>query len=184
LPLRVGAQRRRAAVDTVAHHQFDRHGQQVWRQAEAVLDAERARHALGQVAVPYGTCQEPSNVQAGGGACPFRFRCVGCDHFHTDVSYLPDLTAYLQDLLRDREKILATGGLDDWARADALPSEAEIGKVKDLIHRVRDHLDDLNDAERADLDQAVTVVRRGRQLTHLGMPQIRPPRPDLRLERP
>jgi len=79
---------------------------------------------------------------------------------------------------------LATGGLDDWARADALPSEAEISKVKDLIHRVRDHLDDLSDAERAALDEAVTVVRRARQLTHLGMPQIRPPRPDLRLERP
>ena len=36
-----------------------------------------------QVAVPYGTCTEPSNVAAGGGACPVRFRCAGCDHFRT-----------------------------------------------------------------------------------------------------
>jgi hypothetical protein len=62
---------------------------QVWRDAQALLDHEHARHALGQVSVPDGTCREPSNVQAGGGACPFRFRCVGCDHFRTDASHLP-----------------------------------------------------------------------------------------------
>jgi hypothetical protein len=84
---RVGAQRQREAVDKVTRHQFDRHGKGIWREAEALLDAERARRAVGQVAVPYSTCNEPTNVQAGGGACPFRFRCVGCDHFRTDVSY-------------------------------------------------------------------------------------------------
>ncbi|MGH3233845.1 MAG: hypothetical protein ACRDOH_11425, partial [Streptosporangiaceae bacterium] len=42
-----------------------------------------ARYAVGEVAVPYGRCTEPSNVQAGGGACPVRFRCAGCDHFRT-----------------------------------------------------------------------------------------------------
>jgi hypothetical protein len=35
-------------------------------------------------AEPFGTCSEPSNVQAGGNACPYRFRCAGCDHFRTD----------------------------------------------------------------------------------------------------
>ena len=72
-------------------------------------------------------------MQAGGRACPFRFRCVGCDHFRTDVSYLPDLTAYLHDLLRDRERALAATDLDDWAKTEAAPSEDEIRKVKDLI---------------------------------------------------
>jgi hypothetical protein len=43
--------------------------------------------------------------QPGAGACPIRFRCAGCDHFRTDVSYLPDLTAYLDDLLRTRERL-------------------------------------------------------------------------------
>jgi integrase len=181
---RVGAERRREAVDKVANHQFDRHGQRVWREAEALLDAERTRHAIGQVAVPYGTCHEPTNVQADGGSCPFRFRCVGCDHFRTDVSYLPDLTTYLQDLLRDRERILAATDLDEWARADALPSEEEIRKVRALVHRVREDLDGLTDEERAEIDQAVAVVRRTRQLVHLGMPQVRAPHPDLRLERP
>jgi hypothetical protein len=127
---RVGAQRQRAAVDKVTRHQFDRNGKHIWRQAQALLDAEHARRAIGQVAVPYGTCNEPTNVQAGGGACPFWFRCVGCDHFRTDVSYLPDLAAYLHDLLRDRERVLASVDLDEWAKAEALPSQEEIRRVK------------------------------------------------------
>ena len=180
---RVGAQRQREAVDRVTRHQFDRNGKHIWRQAQALLDAEHARRAVGQVAVPYGTCNEPTNVQAGGGACPFRFRCVGCDHFRTDVSYLPDLTAYLHDLLRDRERVLASVDLDEWAKAEALPSQEEIRRVKDLIHRVKQHLDDLTDDERAEIEQATTVVRRTRRLASLGMPRVRAAHPDLRLER-
>ena len=90
--------------------------------AMGTMSGERRRHcstpstpeALGEVAVPFGVCTEPSNVKAGGGACQFRFRCAGCDHFRTDVSYLPNLQAYLDDLLRNRERILATTELDDW----------------------------------------------------------------------
>ena len=117
----VGDRRRREAVDKVAAMQFDRHGNRIWRDAKALLDSEHARRAIGEVAVPYGTCSEPSNVQAGGNACPYRFRCAGCDHFRTDVSYLPDLHAYLDDLLRNRERVLAAAGIDQWARAEAAP---------------------------------------------------------------
>ncbi len=84
---RVGEDRRRDAVDQVAAMQFDRHGNRIWRDVKALLDAEHARYAIGEVTVPYGRCAEPSNVAAGGGACPIRFRCAGCDHFRTDVSY-------------------------------------------------------------------------------------------------
>ena len=59
---RVGEQRRRAAVDTVTAHSFDRHGNRLWRDAHALLDSEHARYAVGDVAVPYGRCTEPSNV--------------------------------------------------------------------------------------------------------------------------
>jgi hypothetical protein len=58
---RVGEERRRAAVDKVTAMQFDRHGNRVWRDARALLDDEHARYAVGSVAVPYGTCTEPSN---------------------------------------------------------------------------------------------------------------------------
>ncbi len=79
----VGDRRRRDAVDKVTALQFDRHGNRIWRDAKALLDSEHARRAISEVAVPYGTCSEPSNVQAGGKACPYRFRCIGCGHFRT-----------------------------------------------------------------------------------------------------
>src|SRR6266576_4466264 len=117
---------------------FDRHGNRIWRQAQALLDSEHARYPIGEVAVPYGRCTEPSNVAAGGGACPIRFRCAGCDHFRTDVSYLPDLTAYLDDLLRSRERLAAViDGVDDWARADAAPAQEEITRVRHLITTIK-----------------------------------------------
>ena len=74
----------------------------------------------------------------------------------SDVSYLPDLKAYLHDLLRDRERVLAATELDDWARTQALPSEEKIRRIRALI---------------------------GQAEAHLGMPQVRQPAPDLRLER-
>jgi hypothetical protein len=173
---RVGEQRRRAAVDTVTAFSFDRHGNRIWRDAQALLDSEHARYAVGEVAVPYGRCAEPSNVQAGGGACPVRFRCAGCDHFRTDVAFLPDLTAYLDDLLRTRERLAAAGnGVDEWARADATPTEEEITRIRRLINRVKGGLAGLDEAERAQIDDAVTVVRRHRAATTvaLGMPTTR-----------
>jgi hypothetical protein len=167
---RVGEQRRRAAVDKVTVLQFDRHGNHLWRQAAELMASEHARRAVGQVAVPFGLCAEPSNVKAGGGSCPFRFRCTGCDHFRTDISYLPDLKAYLDDLLRNRERIRAAVELDDWARAEALPSEAEITRVRRLIARITAGMDDLDADERTQIHDAVTVVRRHRTVM-LGMPR-------------
>jgi len=176
---RVGQTRRREAVDRVAAMQFDRYGNRIWRQAQALLDSEHARRAIGEVAVPFGVCAEPSNVKAGGGACPFRFRCAGCDHFRTDVSYLPDLQAYLDDLLRTRERLLATTDLDQWAHAEAMPSEEEITRIRRLIARIRAGLDELAPQDREHVEQAVTVVRRHRSVM-LGMPRIRQTLPDLR----
>ena len=173
MPLRVEEERRRAAVDKVTAFSFDRHGNRIWRDAQALLDSEHARYAVGEVAVPYGTCAEPSNVQAGGGACPVRFRCAGCDHFRTDVSHLPDLTGYLEDLLRTRERLAATiDGVDEWARADATPTEEEITRIRRLIHRINGDITGLGDAERARVDEAVAVIRRHRAVS-LGMPTVR-----------
>ena len=152
--------------------QFDRHGNRIWRDARELLDSEHARRAIGEVAVPYGTCSEPSNVQAGGNACPYRFRCVGCDHFRTDVSYLPDLHAYLDDLLRNRERVLAAAGIDQWARAEAAPSQEEITRIRRLIGRIKDDITRLGDPERAQIQEAVTMIRRHRAVS-LGMPSVR-----------
>jgi hypothetical protein len=182
---RVGEKRRRAAVDRLASLHFDRHGNRIWATAQALLDSEYARRAVGEVSVPFGTCREPSNVAAAGHACPFRFRCIGCDHFRTDASYLPDLTAYLDDLLRTRERLTAAlatspgqdtadGGIDRWAAADAMPSAEEITRLRALISRVTAGLDGLTAAERAEIDEAVAVVRRHRTVM-LGMPRMPAP---------
>ena len=173
---RIEEDRRRAAVDTVTARSFDRHGSRIWRDAHALLESEHARHAIGEVAVPYGTCTEPSNVRAGGGACPVRFRCAGCDHFRTDVSHLPDLTSYLDDLLRTRERLAAAiDGVDEWARADATPTGEEISRIRRLINRVNGDIAGLPEPERAQIDDAVTLVRRHRaaHAVGLGMPGLR-----------
>jgi integrase len=170
---RIGEDRRRDAVDKVTAFSFDRHGNRIWRDARALLDSEHARYAVGEVAVPYGTCTEPSNVQAGGGACPIRFRCAGCDHFRTDVSHLPDLTAYLDDLLRTRERLAAAiDGVDDWARADAIPAQEEITRIRRLITQIKGDMAQLPDAQRARVQDAVTVIRKHRAVS-LGMPSVR-----------
>jgi len=170
---RVGDGRRRAAVDRVTALQFDRHGERIWRTVPALLDSEQARRGIGEVAVPYGVCGEPSNVKAGGHACPYRFRCAGCEHFRTDVSYLPDLQAYLDDLLRTREKLLAAhSGLDDWARLEAIPSTREITSIRRLIARISTGLDELTADERQQTEQAVTVIRRHRSVM-IGIPRNR-----------
>ena len=62
--------------------------------------------------MPVRVCSEPSNVKAGGG-CPFRFRCLGCGHFRSDPSYLPELRDYLDTLLRTRERIRSARDLEE-----------------------------------------------------------------------
>jgi len=153
---------------------FDRHGNRIWRDARMLLESERARHAVGEVAVPYGTCTEPTNVTAGGGACPVRFRCAGCDHFRTNIAYLPDLQAHLDDLLRTRERLSAAiDGVDDWARVDATPTQEEITRIRRLISRIKGDVADLDEGERARIDEAVAIVRRHRAAhsVPLGMAQ-------------
>ena len=63
---RVTETRTRAAVEKLIAHQYDGSGRRLWRQAAELLDSEHARHRIGQIAVPFGICAEPSNVQAGG----------------------------------------------------------------------------------------------------------------------
>ncbi|GAB3950291.1 tyrosine-type recombinase/integrase [Streptomyces sparsus] len=181
---RVTQERRREAVDRVAALQFDRHGNRVWRKVQGLMESEHVRRAIGEVSVPYGICLEPSNVAAGGHSCPLRFRCVGCEHYRTDVSYLPDLEAHLNDLLRSRERLMSTFEADDWAKSEASPSDEEIRRIRRLIERVKADLDDLSVEERNQIEAAVATVRRGRPVM-LGMPRrVSQPLPTIRPGRP
>ena len=134
-----------------------------------------------------GGCECGSWIACGtapGGACPFRFRCLGCGHFRSDPSYLPELRDYLDTLLRDRERIRAATELDDWARTEAMPSDAEITRLRELIRRVEHDLDALDENDRRQIEEAVRVVRATRQTVHLGLPTTRSPALDPNLEDP
>ena len=100
------------------------------------------------------------------------------------IPYLPDLHAYLDDLLRTRERLLATTDLDHWARTEGMQSNEEIRRIRRLIDQISQGLDELEPVpeRRQQLQQAVTVVRRHRSVM-LGMPRTRQTLPDLRPER-
>jgi hypothetical protein len=89
------------------------------------------------------------------------------------------LERYLADLLRGRERLMSAFEADDWARSEAMPSEEEIRRVRRLITRVKTDLDDLTPEDRAQIEDAVTMVRRGRTVT-LDLPKVRQPLPDTR----
>lgn len=59
-----------------------------------------------------------------------------------------------------------------------MPSDEEIRRVRRLIGRAKADLDDLTDQERAEIQQAVAMVRRSRA-TMLGMPRMHPGTPRL-----
>lgn len=108
---------------------------------------------------------------------------VGCAHFSTDVSYLPDLQNHLDALLRSRERLRSLT-VDDWAKAEAMPSDEEIARVRRLISRIKADLDELPDQDRVGVEDAITVVRNARtRMTNLGLPQIRSSLPDVRPDR-
>ena len=175
---KITSTRTRQAVDTLAALQFDGHGQPAWTQARHLLEHEHQQLALGHVAVPCGTCTEPSNVKAAAGACPLRFRCLGCGHFRSDPSYLPELRDYLDTLLSDRERLRAATDVEEWARLQAMPSDTEITRLRQLIRRVEDDLNTLDPRDRRDIDDAIRVVRHARRTVHLGVPTIPPPDTD------
>ena len=171
---RVTEKRVRAAVDRVSAHQFDNQGRRVMLGIRELLADEHARMRVGQVAVPFGICTEPSNVKAGGQACPYKFTCLGCGHFRSDPSYLPELKSYLQQLLADREQVQAATDLQDWAKAQLTPREEEITQLRELIRRIEADVENLTEQDQALIAHAVATIRKTRQLVSLGMPAVRP----------
>jgi hypothetical protein len=182
---RVTHKRKRKAVDQLAGLQLNRTGEHTRPAVERLLEAEHLRDAVGQVAVPFGICQEPTNVRAHGQACPFRHQCFGCTHFRTDPSYLPELRAHLRRLLTDDERLRAAAPeLEDWARQAAIPSGEEIAAVRQIIDRCDTVLVELPDGERAAAQDAIALLRRSRAQLDTTMPVrflgvIGPPAPRL-----
>jgi hypothetical protein len=168
---RVTQKRRRKAVDLLAALQVDHSGDRSRPTVERLLDTDHLRDAVGQVAVPFGICTEPTNVRAHGQACPFRHQCFGCTHFRSDPSFLPELHVHLGRLLGDRERLRAAAPqLEEWARSQAIPSAEEVGAVRRIIERCQRLLEDVAGDERAEIDQAMAVLRRGRAQLDTSVP--------------
>jgi integrase len=182
---RVRDERARKAVQTLAPLQIDRHGKRTMAVVEQLLESERLRRQVGQIAVPLGLCTEPSNVKARGHGCVYRYRCVGCEHFRTDPSNQAELSEYLHQLLAGRERLAAAvPQLAEWARRDATPSDDEISAVRALIRRNDQIIEELDPADRAAVMEAIATTRRLRAQLRVTIPEryqgiTRPARPTL-----
>ncbi|MDA8356571.1 MAG: site-specific integrase [Actinomycetota bacterium] len=155
---RVGDVRKRAAMELLARHTVDNRG--LTRPVEGTPSATTyLRESLAFVAVPMGKCSEPTNVRAGGQACPIRYQCAGCAHFESDPSYLPELHAYADELRKEREAMLAAGAAD-WA-------VAHVGhQLEVIVGHIRTHeslLGELADDGRAAIEEASATLRKARQ---------------------
>ena len=140
---RVTWARKREAIERLAPLTMDHNGRRVGFQS-SLVESERLREEIGRIPVPLGYCTEQHNVRALGAHCPFSHQCLGCEHFRTDPSHLPDLYAYLERLLETRERLrAAVPQLAEWARTKAIPADAEIRTVRTLIRAGEDALDEL-----------------------------------------
>lgn len=163
--------RRHEAMTRLSRLQLTNTGSLVAAGLRALEREEELRGQIGSVAVPFGTCVEPSNVKAGGHSCPYRMRCLGCSHFRTDPSYLPELGEYLTQLLVSRERLTAAdSALEPWARDSAMPSMEEIDRVRHLIRRCEHELESVTEAERAEINTYVAQVRTARAGTSQAVP--------------
>lgn len=112
----------------------------------------------GSVAVPYGGCVEPSNVKAGGNACPIRFQCAGCGFYRPDPSYLPALEQHINDLRADRE----TAEAMDVAAFVIDNLTQQIHSYEQATATMRAKLAELPAQERTAIEDAATVMRKTR----------------------
>ena len=119
------------------------------------------------VAVPFGNCIEPSNVKAGGKACPIRFQCAGCGFYRPDPSYIPAIEEHIDSLTADREIASAM---------DAAPFvidnlNAQIGAFRNVLADAR-ALDQLDAEQRDQVEQASAVLRKARAGARLPLEDI------------
>jgi integrase len=168
---RVTTKRKRDAQDRLGPLQVDRAGRLVRPSINGLADAERLGDDIGQVAVPFGICTEPTNVAADGHSCPFRHRCTGCEYFRTDPSFQPELRAYLTQLLADRERLAtAVPQLAEWARREATPSAHEIDAVRRLVRANDEAIAALDQQDRDAIQEAITTIRKHRATLNVTFP--------------
>ncbi|WP_175409048.1 tyrosine-type recombinase/integrase [Streptomyces sp. TRM64462] len=148
---KVSLKRKREAVKTMRQHVMDRVG------LPAPM-ASNTSYELRSVAVPFGNCTEPSNVKAGGQACPIRFQCAGCGHYRPDPSYLPAVEDHIRTLKGNREMAMATGAAEFVTRGLG----EEIAAFQQVGAKMKEYMSNLPEDERNQVEEAAKVLRKVR----------------------
>ena len=149
----VSLKRKRAAVQTMRLHVVDRSGRPAPMASDLAYEAR-------SVAVPFGNCIEPSNVKAGGHACPIRFQCAGCGFYRPDPSYLPAIEDHVTSLKADRETAAAMDA-DEFVIRNLTD---QITAFKDVAATMSAQLDQLPVEDRAAIEDASAVLRKTRAI--------------------
>lgn len=110
------------------------------------------------MSVPFGNCTEPSNIKAGGGACPIRFQCAGCSFYRPDPSYLPAIEEHIHSLKADRETARAMEAAD-YVIANM---SSEIDAFTRVVDGIRRRLTELSPEQRTEIDESSRIMRRTR----------------------
>ncbi|WP_329154737.1 site-specific integrase [Streptomyces sp. NBC_01456] len=147
---RVSLERKRKAVKTLSLMVADRHG--------TAIPCSSTAYEQRSVAVPFGGCTEPTNVKAGGHACPIRFQCSGCGFYRPDPSYLTAIEDHANSLRADREKARAM----DAAGFVIDNLTAQITSYEDVAAKMRERMAALPEGEQTELEQAAAILRRVR----------------------
>ena len=157
----ITADRKRSAIEIVGKLAVDKNG------ALTPIKSATA-YQMRSVAVPFGNCIEPSNVKAGGKACPIRFQCAGCGFYRPDPSYIPAIEEHINSLAADREIALAM----DVAPFVVDNVEAQIDAFRKILEVMRDVLERLDSQERDEMERASKVLRRARAGARLPLEDI------------
>jgi integrase len=147
---KITLKRKREAVDLMSRLTVDRTG----RPAATPADT----YELRSVAVPFGNCIEPSNVKAGGQACPIRFQCSGCSFYRPDPSYLPAIDEHVTSLRADRETALAIGA-DDFVIRNFSDQISSFDQVR---NKMQETLAKMDPTDREQIEDASAVLRKAR----------------------
>ncbi|MGX1887424.1 tyrosine-type recombinase/integrase [Streptomyces sp. NPDC055287] len=148
---KVTLKRKREAVKTMRMHVVDRAG----RPAPMASNTAYERRS---VAVPFGGCIEPSNVKAGGKACPLRFQCAGCGFYRPDPSYLPAIEEHIRDVKANRETSQAIDA-EEWVVRNL---SEEVAAFKEVAAKMKAKLEELAPEERAEIEEASKILRKAR----------------------
>jgi hypothetical protein len=157
----ITADRKRSAIETVGKFTIDKNG------SPAPLTGSTT-YQIRSVAVPFGNCVEPSNVKAGGKACPIRFQCAGCGFYRPDPSYIPAIEEHINSLAADREIASAM----DAAPFVIANLDAQVSAFRTVLSTMRTALDRLDAEQRDRVEQASVVLRKARAGAQLPLEDI------------